>query len=121
MCLDCLDAAYPPSMPHKRAKRSVRDAESAAKGFNNAPTGSDSLKDSKDAEFGGMSKSLYRILNADKIRSEKRMRDVERKRKAEDGEPSSGPSSKKLKIMPNENLRTFNQCLYIFIISLPLH
>ena len=111
-------------MPHKRAKRSVREAESAAKGFDNAPSAADSVlninkakgKNGAEDIYAGVSKSLYRILNADKIRTEKKARDAEnKKRKAEvldDGDATAGAATatatKKLKIQPGENLKSFN-------------
>ena len=79
-------------MPHKRPKKSVRDAITAEIGFNNAPTAADSVEASSSSskrrskggkgsgaragpeEFGGLSKNLYRILNAESIRKERRER-----------------------------------------------
>lgn len=121
-------------MPHKRAKKSVRDATTASIGYNNPPSAEDSLHTASTSQagsssgkpdpFGGLSKNVYRILNAEKIREERKQRllnkdkeaaqggagDRKGKRKATDTSAGGqSEQSKKLKIMPGENLKTFNK------------
>lgn len=73
-------------MPHKRQKRSAREAAKSKAGQDNPPT----IRDSMDHESAHMSKTAYRcvrrlsvvaeprsILNAETIRKQKRQRDAE--------------------------------------------
>lgn len=111
-------------MPHKRAKRSAREADRASKGTDNAPTN----KNEGSAKYGGLSANVYRILNAERIRKEKKERlDLKRKRDENndnDGENgpqarekgpiastsgTSGTAKTQLKIMPGEKLKNFNR------------
>lgn len=109
-------------MPHKRSKKSARDADRAAQGTDNAPTSkNEGVLAGQNAKFGGLSAKMYRILNAESIRKEKKERD-NLKRKREDGADNTKPtgeataaagtgassSAKKLKIMPGEKLKSFN-------------
>lgn len=111
-------------MPHKRSKKSARDADRAAQGTDNAPTSkNEGVLAGQNAKFGGLSAKMYRILNAESIRKEKRERDAALKRKREDGTDDTSTSTgeattaagmgasssaKKLKIMPGEKLKSFN-------------
>lgn len=127
-------------MPHKRAKRSVRDADKAAKGYDNAPVAENGASVNANDPYGGMSKTVWRILNADKIRKERRERMEERQKNGDDAKgttttkkrkfgpaavddrnngqtgtstsASAEPASKKLRIQPGENLRSFNECVH---------
>ena len=112
------------TMPHKRSKRSARDADRAAQGTDNAPTSkNEGVLAGQNAKFGGLSAKMYRILNAETIRKEKKDRDA-LKRKRDDGDDDGKASSssksnaagasdasKKLKIMPGEKMKTFNACV----------
>lgn len=112
-------------MPHKRAKRSVRVANSEALGFDNAPSASDSLS---GTSAGGLSKGLYRVLHAEQIRKERKeklaarakegedaQKDKKRKRepdaKAEDGQNAAcrAATVEKLEIKPGESLKSYNK------------
>ncbi|GAA5820441.1 hypothetical protein JCM10212_006119 [Sporobolomyces blumeae] len=136
-------------MPHKKAKRSIRLANSQAKGFDNPPTAADSLlpiastsrdgqhaldldavttaqaqankKDNKrrkpsgpsranQDDLKGMSKSAWRVLNAEKLREEFH---AERKRKREEEDQARNPNQRKKKPaltpLPYESLSTFNR------------
>ena len=103
-------------MPHKRPKKSVRDADIAAHGFDNAPTSNESYLtenggNDKEKHLGGVSKTVYRILNAERIRSDRKARDAENKGRprTDNGEAAGGErQAKKLKINPGENLKSFN-------------
>lgn len=107
-------------MPHKRAKRSAREADRAAQGTDNAPTSkNEGVLAGQNAKYGGLSAKMYRILNAETIRKEKKERDaLKRKREeAADNEDAStstpageqsSKATKKLKIMPGEKLKNFN-------------
>lgn len=158
-------------MPHKRAKKSIRDANSASQGYDLAPSGninsggfeskhvpipsSSSLtvfsskptsksnerkrkrasgkeqerEQQQQNEYGGMSKTVYRILNAERIRKEMKEKQELRKKASQDPSKSStaqqqhkGASASAsadslakeaaangLKIRPGENLRAFNK------------
>lgn len=107
-------------MPHKRAKRSVRDADRQLQGTDNAPTSkNEGILAGQNAKYGGLSANMYRILNAERIRKEKKERDtLKRKREEEgpastsnDGTGSSSKAAKALKIMPGEKLKNFNACV----------
>lgn len=109
-------------MPHKRAKRSVRDADRQLQGTDNAPTSkNEGILAGQNAKFGGLSANMYRILNAEHIRKEKKERDsLKRKREEEGGCKSSkgavdgsGKAVKDLKIMPGEKLKNFNACVLL--------
>ncbi|GAA6013002.1 hypothetical protein JCM10207_008409 [Rhodosporidiobolus poonsookiae] len=125
-------------MPHKRAKRSIRLANSEARGTDNPPTAADSLlpitttgrdgsvkedtgegaqkkKRRKGAagggqqDMGGVSKSAYRIINAVALRE---AHHAKKKRKLEDEEKSTNPNQKKkpaLTPLPYESLSSFNR------------
>lgn len=113
-------------MPHKRAKRSVRQANSEALGFDNAPSASDSLAGSSE---GGLSKGLYRVLHAERIRKERKEKlaaraqegeqpfNVKKKRKREPEAQSQQDAAKraataeKLHIKPGESLKSYNKCV----------
>lgn len=102
-------------MPHKRAKRSVREAETAARGSDNAPTSNDTFHSERNKDTGGVSKTVYRILNAERIRNDRRTRDAvkknEKKRPHEDDDKPvlAATHSKRLKIKPGEDLKSFNK------------
>jgi hypothetical protein len=109
-------------MPHKRAKKSARVADKAAHGVDNVPTSkAEGINAGTNAKYGGLSANMYRILNAEKIRKEKKERDsLKRKRgPGEDSQTSSAKgdtaasseASKKLKINPGEKLKNFNACV----------
>lgn len=117
-------------MPHKRSKRSAREADRAAQGTDNAPTSkNEGVLAGQNAKFGGLSAKMYRILNAERIRKEKKERDALKRKRDDDGEShdaddkaasmskaaaadADGKSSaKKLKIMPGEKLKNFNACV----------
>ncbi|KAE9394465.1 hypothetical protein BT96DRAFT_958789 [Gymnopus androsaceus JB14] len=94
-------------MPHKRAKRSVREQQRSAKGADLAPS-----KQSLSNE--PIPKSLSRVLNASKIR------ESYKKRKMEDGETEGKGGAKKRKlsgkesgkasgILPGESLQHYNK------------
>ncbi|KAI0351320.1 hypothetical protein OH77DRAFT_946800 [Trametes cingulata] len=103
-------------MPHKRAKRSVREKKRAESGNDLVP----GLKKSIEAEE--IPKSVARVLNAAKIQQEW----AEKKRKSQ-GEDGAGPSRKKrrkegmgaegagdggatqLRIQPGESIAHFNR------------
>ncbi|GAA5860982.1 hypothetical protein JCM8547_007996 [Rhodosporidiobolus lusitaniae] len=125
-------------MPHKRAKRSVRLANSAAQGLDNPPTAADSLlpittngeahtdapgakKSNKrrkpaagtgggQGQLTGVSKTASRIINAVALREEYH---AKKKRKLEDEEKSKNPNQKKqptaLTPLPYESLSSFNR------------
>ncbi|KAH7927640.1 hypothetical protein BV22DRAFT_1006533 [Leucogyrophana mollusca] len=98
-------------MPHKRAKRSVREREKAAKGADLPPT--------QSSADDIVPKSVARILNAGKIRQEYR----EKKRKHDGDDKNVGSQQKKrrtgdadtlteelpLKIQPGETIAHFNK------------
>lgn len=83
-------------MPHKRAKRSVRDKNTKESGFNNAPSGY--RIDNEELPKGAM-----RILMGGKIQEQHR----ERKRQRTDA--SDNKEDKDLKIRPEERLKDFNR------------
>ncbi|KAJ3747435.1 hypothetical protein DFH05DRAFT_1479883 [Lentinula detonsa] len=99
-------------MPHKRAKRSVREQQRSQKGSDLAPS---QLQLSLSQE--AIPKSLSRVLNAAKVREEWR------KRKLEDGETEEKNGTKKKQklnekthsktktksIMPGESLQHYNK------------
>ncbi|KAG5640902.1 hypothetical protein DXG03_006687 [Asterophora parasitica] len=102
-------------MPHKKAKRSVREAERKTKGEDLAPS-----KDSLSNE--PIPKALSRVLNAAKVREEWR----DKKRKLEDGGGIQGEKRRrlddgakgkrkeaqvtaKLTIKPGESIQHFNR------------
>ncbi|KAJ3784610.1 hypothetical protein GGU10DRAFT_314657 [Lentinula aff. detonsa] len=97
-------------MPHKRAKRSVREQQRSQKGSDLAPS---QLQLSLSQE--AIPKSLARVLNAAKVREEWR------KRKLEDGETEEKNGTKKKQklnekthsktksIMPGESLQHYNK------------
>ncbi|KIY52447.1 hypothetical protein FISHEDRAFT_69865 [Fistulina hepatica ATCC 64428] len=94
-------------MPHKRAKRSVREEEHKQKGFDAAP-GKDAL--STEA----IPKSIARVLNAQKIREQYRARKramEEHEEKKEDRKRRRVDSKDKntLGIRPGEALTHFNK------------
>ncbi|KAE8258778.1 hypothetical protein A4X13_0g1452 [Tilletia indica] len=81
-------------MPHKRAKRSVREADRFAKGQDLAPSGTGS----KDGFFGGLPKGAMRVIMGAKAQADYQ----ERRRAAADpkrigGGPSSAKSSPDVK------------------------
>lgn len=107
-------------MPHKRQKRSARDTDRQLQGTDNAPTSkNEGILAGQNAKFGGLSANMYRILNAEQIRKEKKERDTLKRKREEEGSsnPSKGtadPSrkaAKVLKIMPGEKLKNFNACV----------
>ncbi|CAD6888080.1 unnamed protein product [Tilletia controversa] len=69
-------------MPHKRAKRSVREADRFSKGHNNPPSGTSS----KDGFFGGLPKGAMRVLMGAQARADYQ----ERKRAAGDAKRIGG-------------------------------
>ncbi|TIB74374.1 hypothetical protein E3Q22_00661 [Wallemia mellicola] len=83
-------------MPHKRAKKSVRDKNTKESGFNNAPSGY--RIDNEQLPKGAM-----RILMGGKIQEQFR----ERKRQRTD--ESDNKEDKDLKIRPDERLKDFNR------------
>ncbi|KAJ3729501.1 hypothetical protein C8R42DRAFT_569466 [Lentinula raphanica] len=94
-------------MPHKRAKRSVREQQRSQKGSDLAPS-----KQSLSEE--AIPKSLSRVLNAAQVRQEWR------KRRIEDGEPGETVDARKKRrlngknhnipsIVPGESLQHFNK------------
>ena len=116
-------------MPHKRAKRSVRLANSEALGYDNVPTANDSLAGPSE---GGLSKGLYRVLHAERIRKERKEKavarakqggeqsqsDVKGKKRKREGEGEdaadanaarAGATAGKLKIKPGESLKGYNK------------
>ena len=117
-------------MPHKRAKRSVRTANSEALGFDNAPSANDSLAGSS---VDGLSKGVYRVLHAERIRKERREKLAaraaegdpqqpmnEKKKRKRDAEAEDGAAEQqnaarraatveKLKIKPGESLKSYNK------------
>jgi len=78
-------------MPHKRAKRSLREEQRAQKGSDQAPPLNHSSKQAISAE--GIPKSVARVLNAAHVRQEWR----EKKRKLESGEDTEGREAKSKK------------------------
>ncbi|PIL30420.1 hypothetical protein GSI_07607 [Ganoderma sinense ZZ0214-1] len=74
-------------MPHKRAKRSVREKNRSESGANLAPGARRAIEDE------GIPKSVARVLNAAKVQQEW----AERKRKGADDSQGDGPSRKRLK------------------------
>ncbi|KAI0053758.1 hypothetical protein FA95DRAFT_1552262 [Auriscalpium vulgare] len=95
-------------MPHKRAKRSVREQQRNERGTDLAPSGSISLE--------GIPKSLARVLDAAKIRTEYK----DKKRKIASGEDDGNTNKRRKKvhedgkakdiaIKPGESLRHFNR------------
>ena len=109
-------------MPHKRQKRSARDADRQLQGTDNAPTSkNEGILAGQNAKFGGLSANMYRILNAEQIRKEKKERDTLKRKREDEGssKPSkgavdaSGKAVKDLKIMPGEKLKNFNACVLL--------
>lgn len=107
-------------MPHKRQKRSAREADRQLQGTDNAPTSkNEGILAGQNAKYGGLSANMYRILNAEKIRKEKKERDLLKRKREEEGDDasssktveSSGKAAKALKIMPGEKLKNFNACV----------
>ena len=123
-------------MPHKRAKRSVRDKKRAesyvslpfiSSGFpfiNDACSGNDLAPAAKKAlESEEIPKSVARVLNAAKIQrehAEKKRKNSEddgagpsrKKRKgAAEGEDDVKLRAKQLRIMPGESMAHFNRCV----------
>ncbi|GJE85422.1 hypothetical protein PsYK624_015010 [Phanerochaete sordida] len=94
-------------MPHKRAKRSVREKQRSANGTNLAPG---ALALSTEA----IPKGAARVLNAAKVQAE-----FHQKRRGEDDgsrpakkrrtEPQEGKGKAAMKIMPGESLAHFNR------------
>ncbi|KAJ4482583.1 hypothetical protein J3R30DRAFT_3369549 [Lentinula aciculospora] len=95
-------------MPHKRAKRSIREQQRSQKGSDLAPSHSSLSQEA-------VPKSLIRVLNAAKVREEWR------KRKTEDRESEESISTKKKQklngkdqrkisnILPGESLQHYNK------------
>ncbi|TIC23912.1 hypothetical protein E3Q12_01781 [Wallemia mellicola] len=83
-------------MPHKRAKKSVRDKNTKESGFNNAPSGYRINNEQ-------LPKGAMRILMGGKIQEQFR----ERKRQRTD--ESDNKEDKDLKIRPDERLKDFNR------------
>ncbi|GAA99592.1 hypothetical protein E5Q_06293 [Mixia osmundae IAM 14324] len=100
-------------MPHKRAKKSIRDVQSQQRG-NDLPPSEKTTQGRKD--LGGLSKTMYRVLNAEKIRNERRQRLANATEPAKDAETRSAVQSrqalkakaKELKQLPGESDRQFN-------------
>ncbi|KIY66934.1 hypothetical protein CYLTODRAFT_354093 [Cylindrobasidium torrendii FP15055 ss-10] len=88
-------------MPHKRAKRSVREQQAKERGSDLAPT-------KTNIEHEAIPKSVARVLNAASVRQ-----DWQKKRKAEDtGESERKKKKTKVetpKIQPGESLQHFNK------------
>ncbi|KDQ12126.1 hypothetical protein BOTBODRAFT_56988 [Botryobasidium botryosum FD-172 SS1] len=94
-------------MPHKRAKKSVREAESSKRGSNLVP----------GADHDTIPKCMSRILDAERIRNE--WKDKKRKReetesggaskKKKKGSDEADEAKKSLQIMPGETLAHFNR------------
>ncbi|KAK0556807.1 hypothetical protein OC844_005751 [Tilletia horrida] len=117
-------------MPHKRAKRSVREADRFAKGHDLPPT----AVNAKDASFA-MPKGAMRILMGAKVRADYQERrnkakndvrasnriggsqgqDIKGKGKAKDGDSANSTSGvvkktqHELKLLPGETLGNFNR------------
>ncbi|KAJ7132645.1 hypothetical protein C8R46DRAFT_1015455 [Mycena filopes] len=98
-------------MPHKRAKRSIRDEQRSQKGSDLAPTRSGGGGDALSSE--PLPKSFTRALNAEQVRA-----DYRAKRKLrEDGDGDDGPKKAKKRklevakaqIRPGETLAHFNK------------
>ncbi|KAF7365771.1 hypothetical protein MVEN_00451100 [Mycena venus] len=99
-------------MPHKKAKRSVREQERSKKGTDLAPTrgGGDALSSEP------LPKSFQRAINAAQVRADYH---AKRKMREEDGEGEDGPKKAKrrkvegagveTKIRPGETLAHFNK------------
>ncbi|KAH9480099.1 hypothetical protein JR316_0006696 [Psilocybe cubensis] len=93
-------------MPHKKAKRTVREKLRAERGEDLAP-GKESLRDED------IPKSALRVFNAQAIRDEYKSK----KRKAEDSEERGGKKQKlstgkqktSLRIQPGESMQHFNR------------
>lgn len=122
------------TMPHKRAKASIRKANSLKIGYDLPPTEHQARKSRRRSKHshGTMKgpneevpKNMFRILNAEKIRADYRMRknqaqtpmsssDISRKLKptkqAQPSKSESSPKSQgKIQILPGESLYSFNR------------
>ncbi|MBW0525987.1 hypothetical protein O181_065702 [Austropuccinia psidii MF-1] len=124
------------TMPHKRAKASIRKANSLKKGTDLPPNCP--VRRPKKKQYGQLKDSagqipqnMFRILNAEKIRADFRLKKQQRnedgkasvsedkKRRVSSGEriqvQSNGKAKmnskaqQELKILPSEDLRSFNQ------------
>jgi len=116
-------------MPHKRPKASARAAAKAKAGSDLAPTASDlsfrpkskakGRKDkAKSGDGGGVSKGVWRILNAEKTREEFRKRKLEGASgesggsiavKGKGKEKGKSKQVETIKLLPGENLGAFNR------------
>ncbi|KIK70009.1 hypothetical protein GYMLUDRAFT_236458 [Collybiopsis luxurians FD-317 M1] len=99
-------------MPHKRAKRSVREQERNQKGTDLAPS-----KQSLSSE--AIPKSLSRVLNATKVREQWKAK----KRKLDNNEQTRAKKPKLISgIQPGESLQHYNKfVLFFFSLFLPMH
>ncbi|KAJ7776927.1 hypothetical protein DFH07DRAFT_911811 [Mycena maculata] len=98
-------------MPHKRAKRSIREQQRSQKGADLAPSHKGDALSSEP-----LPKSFTRALNAERVRADFR---AKRKLRGEDGEDGNGDGPKKAKrrkmeagdaqIRPGETLAHFNK------------
>lgn len=113
-------------MPHKRAKRSVREQQKASRYdqllcydgklicdriADEAPNPTSNIANE------GIPKSISRVLDATKIRSEFKAIVAKRKREQDEGSTTPAPKKKKLAaggsklvITPGESLAHFNRC-----------
>lgn len=104
-------------MPHKKAKRSVREQQRNERGLDLPPMHKGNSKAALESE--AIPKSMARVLNATQIRSE--WRDKKAKRELEDRDDGGKQASKKrrkggldgnktkLSIQPGESLLHFNR------------
>ncbi|KZT34029.1 hypothetical protein SISSUDRAFT_1065655 [Sistotremastrum suecicum HHB10207 ss-3] len=93
-------------MPHKRSKRSLREKERDARGFELAPSSA-----ARKSELDDIPKSMRRVLDGERIQKE--WRDKKRKREESgdkgDDEGRGAKKAKSIEIKPEESLKHFNQ------------
>ncbi|KAJ7572074.1 hypothetical protein C8J56DRAFT_994139 [Mycena floridula] len=109
-------------MPHKRAKRSIREQQQKERGFDLPPKKTTNPKSALDSE--AIPKAVSRVLNATKIRGEwnekkrkndgeddgragKRLKTDNKKQKAAQKSDTTKPS--RITIQPGESLQHFNK------------